>query len=245
MPPCSSRPSRARGASGTGPEWRNRPAAHRARSSTRRARSASASGTRRARSASSRATRASPPRTTSARAGSVDLDGPAAVRLNTGPTRIAVTEDDHEARIAELLAVRGSGPGGSGDPGGAEWAGARFGSALAPRRPGRPAELHGGPDRTRRHRDDRRVGDAVRVAPRPGWRGHRAPRGTRPSRRTTRRSSPTWPRRVPPASSRPRRRRRGGTPRSPASGSASRSGRPSSIREPLRSPPATPSWPPG
>jgi hypothetical protein len=60
--------------------------------------------------------------------GSVDLDGPAAVRLNTGPTLIGVTEDDREARIADLLTVRGGGPAGSGDPGGAGWGGARVGS---------------------------------------------------------------------------------------------------------------------
>lgn len=36
-----------------------------------------------------------------------DGEGPAGLRLNTGPTLVGVTEDDHEARIADLLTVHG------------------------------------------------------------------------------------------------------------------------------------------
>jgi hypothetical protein len=89
--------------------------------------------------------------------GSTDLDGPATVRINTGPTRIGVTEDDREARIAALLTVQGGGPGGSGDPGGAGWAGARFGS-LSPL---------GAPAGPRRYTEARIApGDTVTVV---GW----------------------------------------------------------------------------
>lgn len=49
--------------------------------------------------------------------GGMDLDGPSGIRLNTGPSLVGVTEDDRDARIAELLTVRGAAPGYPGDPG--------------------------------------------------------------------------------------------------------------------------------
>ena len=58
--------------------------------------------------------------------GSTDLDGPAGVRLNTGPTFVGVTEDDRDARFAELLAVRGGATGEGEGADGAGWGGARF-----------------------------------------------------------------------------------------------------------------------
>jgi hypothetical protein len=51
--------------------------------------------------------------------GGTDIDGPAGIRLNTGPSFVGVTEDDRDARIAALLTVRG-GPG-AGSGGDASW----------------------------------------------------------------------------------------------------------------------------
>jgi hypothetical protein len=70
--------------------------------------------------------------------GGLDVDGTAGIRVNTGPSIVGVTDDDRDARIAELLTVRG-GPA-SGDPGSPGWgrggSGARspLGTPAGPRR---------------------------------------------------------------------------------------------------------------
>ncbi|MCU0505699.1 MAG: hypothetical protein MUE82_08000, partial [Chloroflexi bacterium] len=69
--------------------------------------------------------------------GGLDVDGTAGLRVNTGPAVIGVTEDDRDARIAELLTVRGgSAPGDPGSPGWGRAGGSRspLGVPAGPRR---------------------------------------------------------------------------------------------------------------